>query len=84
MIGRILERQGDRLKLHIKTPEALCYNSSRFPLRTDEKVTRPGLLFHLFGRLDLKYKTIVDIVNENGEVLESLKCINSEDMKFIR
>lgn len=84
MTGRILERCGDRLKLHIKNPEVLYYNSSRFPLRTNEKVTRLGLLSHLFRRLDEKYKTIADIVNENDEVLESLNCINSEDMKLIR
>ena len=72
------------VKLHIKNPEVLYYNSSRFPLRKNEKVTRLGLLSHLFRRLDEKYKTIADIVNENDEVLESLNCINSEDMKLIR
>ena len=60
------------VKLHIKNPEVLYYNSSRFPLRKNEKVTRLGLLSHLFRRLDEKYKTIADIVNENDEVLESL------------
>lgn len=84
MIGRILERHGGRLKLHIKNPEAFYYNSYRFPLRTDERVTRTGLLFHLFGRLDEKYKTIADIVNEDDEVLGNLNCTNSEDMKLIR
>lgn len=84
MIGRILERYDGRLKLHIKNPEVLYYNSSRFPLCTDERVAKPGFLFHLYGRLDEKYKTIADIVNENDEVLKSLNCINSEDMKLIR
>lgn len=84
MIRRILERYNDRLKLHIKNPKAFCYNSSRFPKRTDEKVTRSELLSHLFERLDEKYKTVADIVNENDRVLESLDYINSEDMKLIR
>lgn len=86
IIGKILDRYKGRLKLTVKDPETVYYNSSMFPKNTDDPLAGNSLFRHIniYGKLGKKYRTIADIINKDDETLENLYCINLQDMKLIR